>query len=570
MAGDAKKLQPIIIKKVKKGGHAAHGGAWKIAYADFVTAMMAFFLLMWLLGSTTEGDKKGIADYFQSPLKVALLAGGSGSGDSSHVLKGGGEDLTRSTGQVKRGDIEAKRKTVNLQALKAEQVRAEISRLEQLKGKIEQKIEQNPKLAAMKSQIRLDMTADGLRIQIVDENQRPMFSSGSAVVQPYMRELLREIGTVIENASLDAVSRAGLASAWSALYRASATPPSDLSAAGATTPGTGTAGATSPGAAVPTSGGAADPAAPPPAEAYGAGDPADPYLDPYRDSPATTAPASAAPAQSAPAAGTPVGTTPVGQSGGTPVTLPSLPTLSMPAVGSAESGLGTSPTADRYPPASSERLRDLVADPNDPRTADPDTDPDPGGAEDANPETGPSAGDGAQAEPAEVTLPDGVDLTADAAVEVRHVAKVYDGGTEALRDINSATAPATSVPSSPTGPPASSRNATVRVAPAPTERARSPTAPGRSRAARVARRRRRRRPDPARATPPAVIPTTARTSSVMSPAPVDRRSRGRAARRPPDGRRGAVRLPPACAEPRAPAGGRRRRGRRRHRRPRTR
>lgn len=231
--------------------------------------------------------------------------------------------------------------------------------------------------------------------------------AGARDFQRYLIGKLREIGTVIENASLDAVSRAGLASAWSALYRASATPPSDPSAAGATTPGTATPGATSPGAAVPTSGGAADPAAPPPAEAYGAGDPADPYLDPYRDSPATTAPASAAPAQSAPAAGTPVGTTPVGQSGGTPVTLPSLPTLSMPAVGSAESGLGTSPTADRYPPASSERLRDLVADPNDPRTADPDTDPDPGGAEDANPETGPSAGDGAQAEPAEVTLPDG-------------------------------------------------------------------------------------------------------------------------------------------------------------------
>ncbi|HET6788958.1 MAG TPA: flagellar motor protein MotB, partial [Aquabacterium sp.] len=93
MAGDSKKVQPIIIKRVKKGGHAAHGGAWKIAYADFVTAMMAFFLLMWLLGSTTEGDKKGIADYFNSPLKVAMF-GGSGSGDSSSVVKGGGKDLT--------------------------------------------------------------------------------------------------------------------------------------------------------------------------------------------------------------------------------------------------------------------------------------------------------------------------------------------------------------------------------------------------------------------------------------------------------------------------------------------
>jgi chemotaxis protein MotB len=124
MAGDAKKLQPIIVKKIKKGGHGHHGGAWKIAYADFVTAMMAFFLLMWLLGSTTEGDKKGIADYFSSPLKVSLLSHGSGAGDASHVVKGGGQDLTRTTGQVKRGEVDAKRDTVNLQALKQEQVRA--------------------------------------------------------------------------------------------------------------------------------------------------------------------------------------------------------------------------------------------------------------------------------------------------------------------------------------------------------------------------------------------------------------------------------------------------------------
>jgi chemotaxis protein MotB len=197
MAGDAKKLQPIIIKRVRKGGHGHHGGAWKIAYADFVTAMMAFFLLMWLLGSTSEGDKKGLADYFATPLKIALLASGSGAGDASHVLKGGGQDLTRSTGQIKRGDIDSKRKTVNLQALKAEQQRAEKARLEQLKEKVEQKIAASPKLAALSSQIRLDMTRDGLRIQIVDENQRPMFASGSAVLQPYMRELLREIGAVL-------------------------------------------------------------------------------------------------------------------------------------------------------------------------------------------------------------------------------------------------------------------------------------------------------------------------------------------------------------------------------------
>jgi chemotaxis protein MotB len=197
MSGDSKKLQPIIIKKIKKGGHAAHGGAWKIAYADFVTAMMAFFLLMWLLGSTAEGDKKGIADYFNSPLKISLLGGGSGSGDSSSVIKGGGTDLSRTDGQVKKGDVEAKRKTLQLKALKADQRRAEVARLESLKKKVEEILAASPKLAAMKSQIRLDMTRDGLRIQIVDEQNRPMFDSGSAVVKPYMRELLREIGSVL-------------------------------------------------------------------------------------------------------------------------------------------------------------------------------------------------------------------------------------------------------------------------------------------------------------------------------------------------------------------------------------
>jgi chemotaxis protein MotB len=197
MAGDAKKLQPIIVKRVRKGGHAAHGGAWKIAYADFVTAMMAFFLLMWLIGSTTDGDKKGIADYFAAPMKIALLSSGSGSGDSSHVLKGGGQDLTRTAGQVKQGEVEASRSTINMRALKAEQMRAEAARLEDLRRKIEQKIDSNPRLAGLRSQILLDMTADGLRIQIVDAEGRPMFSSGSPEVQPYMRELLQALGGLL-------------------------------------------------------------------------------------------------------------------------------------------------------------------------------------------------------------------------------------------------------------------------------------------------------------------------------------------------------------------------------------
>ena len=196
MAGDSKKLQPIIIKRVKKGGHAAHGGAWKIAYADFVTAMMAFFLLMWLLGSTTDGDKKGIADYFQSPLKIAL-SGGSGSGDSNSILKGGGESLTSTVGQVKKGDVDAPRDTFNLHKLKAEQIRAEAMRLESLKQEIRDKLQSSEKLKDLSSQIRLDMTRDGLRIQIVDDQNRPMFASGSATIAPYMKDLLRAIGSVL-------------------------------------------------------------------------------------------------------------------------------------------------------------------------------------------------------------------------------------------------------------------------------------------------------------------------------------------------------------------------------------
>ncbi|MCA0175074.1 MAG: flagellar motor protein MotB [Proteobacteria bacterium] len=196
MAGDAKKLQPIIVKKVKKGGHGAHGGAWKIAYADFVTAMMAFFLLMWLLGSTTDGDKKGLADYFGSPLKIAMQ-GGSGAGDASHVIKGGGQDFTRSAGQVKRGDVPAPPRTLNLAALKAEQQRAEAARLQDLKTSIETQLSNDARIKDLAGQIRLDMTRDGLRIQIVDEGNRPLFPSGSAQPLPYTRHILQAIAPAL-------------------------------------------------------------------------------------------------------------------------------------------------------------------------------------------------------------------------------------------------------------------------------------------------------------------------------------------------------------------------------------
>ena len=197
MAAGDKKSQIIVVKRVKKGGHGHHGGAWKIAYADFVTAMMAFFLLMWLLGSTTKGDLQGIADHFSTPLKIAL-AGGSGSGDSSSIVQGGGQDLTRSVGQVKRGDVDSGvRKALSLQAARGEILRQERAVLEELKAKVEAAIAANPRTSAMRRQMRLDLTPEGLRIQIVDGQSRAMFDSGSAVVREHMRDLLRQIGTVL-------------------------------------------------------------------------------------------------------------------------------------------------------------------------------------------------------------------------------------------------------------------------------------------------------------------------------------------------------------------------------------
>ena len=189
-----KKLQPIIIKRVKKGGHAAHGGAWKIAYADFVTAMMAFFLLMWLLGSTAKGDLQWIAAYFASPLKVAM-AGGDGAGNSSSVIPGGGTDLSRVHGQVRRSDSAedtSRRMDTNS---RAERARQDAARIKALQSKIDAMITGNPKLNEYRSQIRIDVTPDGLQIQIVDEQNRPMFDSGSALVKPYMREILQAIGS---------------------------------------------------------------------------------------------------------------------------------------------------------------------------------------------------------------------------------------------------------------------------------------------------------------------------------------------------------------------------------------
>ncbi|PLK48629.1 flagellar motor protein MotB [Uliginosibacterium sp. TH139] len=221
MSGDNQ--QPIIVKRIKKGGGGAHGGAWKIAYADFVTAMMAFFLLMWLLGSTTKGDMKGIADFFQNPLKVSL-AGGPGSGSATSPIQGGGQDLTKSVGQIAKSSYQESKKInevkvapadsqavagnaqelmpdskaqMDKKAMQEALEKEERLRLQDVKAKLEAVIEASPDLRQFKRQLLLDLTSEGLRIQIVDEQNRPMFDSGGAEMKPYTKSIVRAIGQVL-------------------------------------------------------------------------------------------------------------------------------------------------------------------------------------------------------------------------------------------------------------------------------------------------------------------------------------------------------------------------------------
>jgi chemotaxis protein MotB len=192
------RIAPIIVKKIKKvsGGH--HGGAWKIAYADFVTAMMAFFLLMWLLGSSSKSQLEGISEYFKMPLKVALQGGPAIAASDSLLKNTGGKDLTKKQGQVKPIDgPKGKQKSVDVNDAKEALKKAEKAKLEQLKQKIEKKIEESEALNKFKDQLLLDITPDGLRIQIVDDQNRAMFQSSKAELEPYAKEILHEIGKML-------------------------------------------------------------------------------------------------------------------------------------------------------------------------------------------------------------------------------------------------------------------------------------------------------------------------------------------------------------------------------------
>jgi chemotaxis protein MotB len=200
-------LRPIIVKRIKKGGGGHHGGAWKIAYADFVTAMMAFFLLMWLLGSTANTQLKGIAEYFNQPLKITLW-GGDRSAEDSSILRGGGRDISTdqqgitrmsdgSTSRAQHSQPHAEDQT--MKQLQGELERREQARLHDLQVKLMAAIEANPVLRQFKQQIRIDSTLTGLRIEIVDTQKRPMFATASDEVEPYMRDILREIGKTLND-----------------------------------------------------------------------------------------------------------------------------------------------------------------------------------------------------------------------------------------------------------------------------------------------------------------------------------------------------------------------------------
>lgn len=186
--------QPIIIKRVKRYGGGHHGGAWKIAFADFATAMMAFFLVLWLMSSATPEQLLAIAGYFKDPV------GFSDSGSPYVIDLGGSPEMSpnqtlnpevQSTPAPDRVPVDA-----DQQDAAAEQV--EQDRLEMLLQELQTKINENPQLAKFKDQILFEITQDGLRIQIMDAENRPMFDIGSAKLKPYFEDILLAMADTIK------------------------------------------------------------------------------------------------------------------------------------------------------------------------------------------------------------------------------------------------------------------------------------------------------------------------------------------------------------------------------------
>ncbi|MBV9418562.1 MAG: OmpA family protein [Alphaproteobacteria bacterium] len=202
----------IVIKKIKKGGHGGHhGGAWKVAYADFVTAMMAFFLLMWLINTTTPEQKRGIADYF-APQSIAETFSGAGGVLGGKVM---GEDSAKAGGAASvfqknspTSPATTKPSTQNGVshggATSADATGAEGSASSQdgefahAAEAIHQAIQDNPDIAMLSKQVLIENTPQGLRIQLVDQDGRPMFQQGTSEPMPYTKRLLAEIGRIVD------------------------------------------------------------------------------------------------------------------------------------------------------------------------------------------------------------------------------------------------------------------------------------------------------------------------------------------------------------------------------------
>lgn len=181
-----KNVPPVIIsRKRKKKKHAHHGGTWKIAYADFMTAMMAFFLVMWLLSQSTDMERELIADYFRMPLKPSM-ANGDKTSLSDSVIPGGGDDIIKRQGEVFKGQLNQIDKHKRVESLK------------QAKEKLQKMIETDPRLNNFKSNILLNLTNDGLLIQITDSQDRPMFRVGSELPESYMNGILQALVPLLQ------------------------------------------------------------------------------------------------------------------------------------------------------------------------------------------------------------------------------------------------------------------------------------------------------------------------------------------------------------------------------------
>ena len=203
MAEGSSGAGPPIIKKVKKiSGGAHHGGAWKVAYADFVTAMMAFFLLLWLLNVTTDEQKSGIADYFQPTIASLSRSGAGGVGGGRTISDEGAKSSdTAPTVVVELAPpsfeppAEGKATDSQLEDYKAQ---LEQDAFEDAQLKLDMAMEQTPEMQEFQENIKIDMTDEGMRIQIVDQEGGSMFKSGSAEMAATTKRVLEQIAKVIQ------------------------------------------------------------------------------------------------------------------------------------------------------------------------------------------------------------------------------------------------------------------------------------------------------------------------------------------------------------------------------------